>query len=66
MVEKTLSEVAKQIALRSHYENWIGGKWVRAGQGPDVRQRLANQWTRRQHPRPVDRGGHRARARRRA
>ena len=28
MVEKTLSEVAKQIALRSHYENWIGGKWV--------------------------------------
>ncbi len=28
MVEKALSDVAKQIALRSHYENWIGGKWV--------------------------------------
>jgi aldehyde dehydrogenase len=28
MVEKTLSEVAKHIALRSHYDNWIGGKWV--------------------------------------
>ena len=28
MVEKTLAEVAKQIALRSHYDNWIGGKWV--------------------------------------
>ncbi|PPQ27334.1 aldehyde dehydrogenase [Rhodopila globiformis] len=28
MVEKALSEVAQQIALRSHYENWIGGKWV--------------------------------------
>ncbi len=28
MVEHALSDVAKQIALRSHYENWIGGKWV--------------------------------------
>ena len=28
MVDKTLSEVAKQISLRSHYDNWIGGKWV--------------------------------------
>jgi aldehyde dehydrogenase len=28
MVEKTLSELAKQISLRSHYDNWIGGKWV--------------------------------------
>ncbi len=28
MVEKALGEVAKQIAMRSHYENWIGGKWV--------------------------------------
>jgi aldehyde dehydrogenase len=28
MVEKALSDVAKQIALRSHYDNWIGGKWV--------------------------------------
>jgi aldehyde dehydrogenase len=28
MVEKTLKEVASQIALRSHYDNFIGGKWV--------------------------------------
>ena len=28
MVEKSLSEVAQHIALRSHYDNWIGGKWV--------------------------------------
>jgi aldehyde dehydrogenase len=28
MVERALSEVAKQIALRSHYDNYIGGKWV--------------------------------------
>jgi aldehyde dehydrogenase len=28
MVEKALSDVAQQIALRPHYENWIGGKWV--------------------------------------
>jgi len=28
MVEKTLREIAEQIALRSHYDNWIGGKWV--------------------------------------
>ena len=28
MVEKALSDVASQIALRSHYDNWIGGKWV--------------------------------------
>jgi aldehyde dehydrogenase len=28
MVENALSEVAKHIALRSHYDNFIGGKWV--------------------------------------
>jgi aldehyde dehydrogenase len=28
MVERALSEVAKHIALRSHYDNYIGGKWV--------------------------------------
>jgi aldehyde dehydrogenase len=28
MVDKALSELAKQIAIRSHYDNWIGGKWV--------------------------------------
>ena len=28
MVEKALHDVAKQIALRSHYDNYIGGKWV--------------------------------------
>ena len=33
MVEKTLKEVASQIALRSHYDNFIGGKWVPAVRG---------------------------------
>jgi aldehyde dehydrogenase len=33
MVEKTLAEVAQHIALRSHYDNWIGGKWVPPVQG---------------------------------
>ena len=28
MVEKTLAEVAQHISLRSHYDNWIGGRWV--------------------------------------
>jgi aldehyde dehydrogenase len=28
MVDKVLSEVAKEIAIRPHYDNWIGGKWV--------------------------------------
>jgi len=28
IVEKALSDLSKQIALRSHYDNWIGGKWV--------------------------------------
>ena len=28
MVEKALADVAQQIALRSHYDNFIGGKWV--------------------------------------
>jgi aldehyde dehydrogenase len=28
MVDKALSELAKQIAIRSHYDNWIGGRWV--------------------------------------
>ena len=28
MVEKTLAEVEKKIAVRRHYDNFIGGKWV--------------------------------------
>jgi len=33
MVEKALKDVAAQIALRSHYDNYIGGKWVPAVRG---------------------------------
>ena len=33
MVDKVLSEVAKEIAIRPHYDNWIGGKWVAAVRG---------------------------------
>jgi len=28
MVDKALSQIAKDIAIRPHYDNWIGGKWV--------------------------------------
>lgn len=33
MVDKALSEVAKEIAIRPHYDNWIGGKWTPATRG---------------------------------
>ena len=33
MVDKILSEVAKDIAIRPHYDNFIGGKWVPAKKG---------------------------------
>jgi len=33
MVDKALSELSKQIAIRSRYDNWIGGKWVPAVRG---------------------------------
>jgi aldehyde dehydrogenase len=35
MVEQALGEVARHIALRSHYGNWIGGKWVAPVKGQD-------------------------------
>ena len=33
MVDKVLSEIGKEIAIRPHYDNWIGGKWVPAVRG---------------------------------
>ncbi len=33
MVEKALADVAKQIAIRPHYDNFIGGAWVPAVRG---------------------------------
>ena len=33
MVDKALSDIAKDIAIRPHYDNWIGGKWVPAVRG---------------------------------
>ncbi len=33
MVDKVLSDIAKEIAIRPHYDNWIGGKWVPAVRG---------------------------------
>ncbi len=30
MVDKVLTDIAKEIAIRPHYDNWIGGKWVPA------------------------------------
>ena len=34
MVDKVLADIAKEIAIRPHYDNWIGGKWT-----PSVRGR---------------------------
>jgi aldehyde dehydrogenase len=33
MVDKILRDVAKDIAIRPHYDNFIGGKWVPATKG---------------------------------
>ena len=33
MVDKVLSEIAKEIAIRPHYDNWIGGKWTPSVRG---------------------------------
>ncbi len=33
MVEKALADVAKEIAIRPHYDNFIGGGWVAATRG---------------------------------
>jgi aldehyde dehydrogenase len=33
MVDKALGEIGKDIAIRPHYDNWIGGKWVPAVRG---------------------------------
>ena len=33
MVDKVLSEIAKEIAIRPHYDNWIGGRWTPAVRG---------------------------------
>ena len=33
MVEKALADVAKDIAIRPHYDNFIGGRWVAAVRG---------------------------------
>ncbi len=33
MVDKALSEIAKEIAIRPHYDNWIGGQWAPAVRG---------------------------------
>ena len=33
MVDKVLADVAKEVAIRPHYDNFIGGKWVPAVKG---------------------------------
>ena len=33
MVEKALADVARDIAIRPHYDNFIGGRWVAAVRG---------------------------------
>lgn len=33
MVDKVLTDIAKEIAIRPHYDNWIGGKWVPSVRG---------------------------------
>ena len=31
MVDKILADIANQIAIRPHYDNFIGGKWIPIG-----------------------------------
>ena len=33
MVDKILADIANQIAIRPHYDNFIGGKWIPAAKG---------------------------------
>ena len=33
MVDKILADIASQIAIRPHYDNFIGGKWVAPAKG---------------------------------
>ena len=33
MVDKILADIANQIAIRPHYDNFNGGKWVPAVKG---------------------------------
>ena len=33
MVDKVLSDLGKEISIRPHYDNWIGGKWTPAVRG---------------------------------
>ncbi|MGA9216368.1 MAG: aldehyde dehydrogenase family protein, partial [Methylocella sp.] len=33
MVDKILADIASQIAIRPHYDNFIGGKWIPAVKG---------------------------------
>ena len=36
MVERTLAEVEKKIAVRRHYDNFIGGEWVPPARGQSL------------------------------
>ena len=38
MLAQSLQELRQQVALRERYDNFIGGKWVAAGEGPVFRQ----------------------------
>ena len=38
MIQQALNELSKQIRIRPRYDNFIGGKWIAAGQGPILRQ----------------------------
>jgi aldehyde dehydrogenase len=39
MVDKILADIAGQIAIRPHYDNFIGGKWVPAVKGQTFENR---------------------------
>ena len=55
MVSAILKDVAQHIAIRPQYDNFIGGKWVAAGQRPVFRQHLADQRPGRLHRSPAPR-----------
>ncbi len=56
MVDKILANIANQIAIRPHYDNFIGGKWVPAVKGQTIREYFANRRSYGLHDCPLDRG----------
>ena len=62
---QAIERVKAKIHIRARYENFIGGQWVAAGEGPVFPEHHADQRPGRLRGRPLVRRGHRGRPRRR-